>query len=40
MVLPGRGHFPYVEAPDEFFSIVDAFLRGAWPAGAERVSGQ
>lgn len=40
VVLPGRGHFPYVEAPAEFFAIVDAFLRGAWPAGAERVTGQ
>jgi proline iminopeptidase len=40
LVLPGRGHFPYVEAPDEFFAAVDSFLRGAWPAGAERVTSQ
>jgi pimeloyl-ACP methyl ester carboxylesterase len=37
IVLDGLGHFPYIEAPAEFFAIVDTFLRGDWPQGAQRV---
>ena len=25
-------------SPDQFFAVVETFLRGGWPAGAERVS--
>ena len=35
LVLEGVGHFPYVEAPAEFFPAVNAFLAGGWPGGAE-----
>ncbi len=38
LVLANVGHFPYLEAPKLFFTAVDAFLRGAWPAGAVRVT--
>ena len=34
--LRGIGHFPHVEAPDAFFTAVDQFLRGVWPARASR----
>jgi pimeloyl-ACP methyl ester carboxylesterase len=36
--LEGVGHFPWLEDPGAFFPPVDAFLRGDWPAGAERVT--
>jgi proline iminopeptidase len=36
--LDGIGHFPYREAPDEFFAAVDAFLRGRWPDRAQIVT--
>ena len=29
LVLPGIGHFSYVEAPGQFFAAADAFLAGA-----------
>ena len=35
-VMRGYGHFPYMEAPEPFFAAVDQFLKGGWPAGAER----
>ncbi len=38
LLLQGIGHFPYLEAPDAFFTAVDTFLRGSWPQGAERVT--
>lgn len=34
LLLDGSGHFPYVEVPERFFSAVDAFLKGGWPAGS------
>lgn len=34
--LDGVGHFPWLEDPDVFFPATDAFLRGEWPAAAER----
>ena len=38
LLLPGVGHFPYLEAPKAFFAAIDTFLRGSWPPGAERVT--
>ena len=38
MWLEGVGHFPWLEDPDSFFPAVDGFLRGEWPARAERVT--
>ena len=35
LALKGVGHFPYVEAPEEFFAAVDTFLAGGWPRGTE-----
>lgn len=35
LIMPGVGHFLYVEDPARFFSAVDAFLAGGWPSGAE-----
>lgn len=37
LLVDGVGHFPYVEAPEQFFPAVDAFLRGGWPAGAQSI---
>lgn len=28
LVIPGAGHFPYLEQPERFFPAADAFLRG------------
>lgn len=36
--LDGVGHFPWLEDPETFFPAVDGFLRGEWPARAERVT--
>ncbi|MFN2400082.1 MAG: alpha/beta fold hydrolase [Gemmatimonadaceae bacterium] len=36
--LEGIGHFPYLEAPESFFAAVDGFLRGSWPAEAQRIT--
>ena len=36
-VMRGYGHFPYMEAPEPFFTAVDRFLNGRWPKGAEVV---
>lgn len=35
LALPNVGHFPYLEAPDQFFAAIDAFLAGNWPAEAK-----
>ena len=37
LLLPGVGHFPYLEAPERFFGAVRAFVGGSWPHGAEDV---
>lgn len=37
LTIPGAAHHLWVEAPDLVFPAVDAFLRGRWPPGAERV---
>lgn len=36
LVLEGSGHFPYLDAPERFFAVVEEFLGGRWPAGGER----
>jgi proline iminopeptidase len=38
LLLEGVGHFPWLEAPDAFFTAVDRFLRGSWPPGARRIA--
>jgi proline iminopeptidase len=38
LLLEGSGHFPYLEVPQRFFSAVEAFLDGSWPAGAVNAS--
>jgi proline iminopeptidase len=35
LTLPNVGHFPYLEAPDQFFAAIDTFLAGRWPAEAK-----
>ena len=35
--IQGSGHHPYIERPQEFFPAAEAFLKGAWPQGAEIV---
>ena len=40
LLLEGVGHFPYLEAPERFFSAVEEFLQGGWPDGAVRVGGE
>lgn len=34
LLMPGVGHFPYLEAPTPFFDAVDRFVRGDWPPEA------
>lgn len=36
LLLDGVGHFPYLEAPEKFFSAVDSFMRHKWPADAQK----
>ncbi len=38
LLLQGVGHFPYLEVPETFFTVVDEFLEGRWPAGAQAVA--
>jgi proline iminopeptidase len=38
LLLQGVGHFPYLEAPEAFFTAVDVFLRGSWPPKAQRIA--
>lgn len=33
-VIPGSGHYPWLEQPEAFFPAVDRFLAGNWPQGA------
>lgn len=35
LTLDGIGHFPYLEAPDQFFPAIEAFLAGGWPSTAK-----
>ncbi len=34
LVIPGVGHWPHYEKPDETLAAIRAFLDGGWPAGA------
>ena len=35
LVIQGTGHLAHLEQPDAFFTAVDQFLAGQWPAQAE-----
>jgi len=37
LTLRGAAHMSWVEFPDEVFSAIDTFLKGSWPASAEKV---
>jgi proline iminopeptidase len=39
LTLDGAAHQSFAERPREVRSAVEAFLRGEWPAGAEKVTG-
>jgi pimeloyl-ACP methyl ester carboxylesterase len=34
--IQSAGHIPQVEAPEQFFPAVEAFLHGRWPPNATR----
>jgi pimeloyl-ACP methyl ester carboxylesterase len=38
LLFEGFGHFPYLEAPERFFTAVDAFLQGSWPPEAQTIA--
>ncbi len=38
LLFEGIGHFPYLEAPERFFTAVDAFLQGSWPPEAQTIA--
>lgn len=38
ITIEGAAHLPWIEAPDLVLGSIDAFLKGQWPAGAERVT--
>jgi len=38
LTLPGAAHMSWVEFPNEVFSAIDTFLKGSWPASAEKVT--
>ncbi len=37
LVIRGTGHLVHAERPDLFFPVVERFLGGQWPDGAERI---
>lgn len=39
LVMDGVAHFPWLEAPDAFFSVVGDFLQGRWPEEGEVIAG-
>jgi proline iminopeptidase len=38
LVIPGSGHFPHLEAPEEYFPAVERFLSGGWPEEVEEAT--
>ena len=38
ITVPGAAHESWVEAPDLVFTSIDTFLKGSWPASAEKVT--
>lgn len=38
LAVEGAAHQIWVDAPDLVLGAIDTFLRGEWPAGAERVT--
>lgn len=37
LTIAGTGHYPWIEAPDTFFSATRQFMNGYWPPTAEDV---
>jgi proline iminopeptidase len=37
LLIPGVGHFPYLEAPHTFFAAMESFVGGGWPEGARAI---
>ncbi len=37
LVIAGAGHAPWLDGVPIFFEVIDVFLRGTWPDGAESV---
>jgi len=37
--IDGSGHWPWLERPDALLPALETFLSGAWPDGAQIVSG-
>ncbi|HJU86817.1 MAG TPA: alpha/beta hydrolase, partial [Gemmatimonadota bacterium] len=38
LIIENSGHFPFMEQPTEFFSAVEEFLGGRWPAKATKTA--
>ncbi len=38
VTVEAAAHVPWIEAPEQVFGSIEAFLGGAWPAGAEKVT--
>ena len=38
VTVAGAAHFPWLDHPETVFGSIDTFLRGAWPAAAEKIS--
>jgi proline iminopeptidase len=38
LTVVGAAHFPWLDNPELVFSSIDSFLRGEWPAKAEKIS--
>jgi pimeloyl-ACP methyl ester carboxylesterase len=37
LVVPGAGHWPHYERPEQVIPAIDTFLAGAWPSGSVAV---
>jgi pimeloyl-ACP methyl ester carboxylesterase len=37
LVIPGAGHWPHYERPNQTLAAIDTFLQGHWPDGSVRI---